>query len=359
MVERREFPRQPLSQEVHCYIDGVRVDARTLDISASGSFVRMTRARAVSPGALVGVVFLRHPQVLQTTFLFGRVVRIQPEPVEGIALAWEKAVTIAPPEDLARFLDSVFGIQSPTIRREASGPRGTERSVFSFGSIAAHPVAPVPWSGETPAPSRELPKSQDPARPFQTPSPVPPRRTPVQPVEVEIPDPFDAVALGADRLEVTSQDLDALEVKVIALERDGTPTRESVPPEAPPPKRDSGPVSAMVAREDVPVSLHGALILGDEKLSVTLRQLGEVRVFVQTAFVPMNREADLRLQFDIPARRGSTQVECRCRLLEAQAEEVEPGPGLLLRVLSIDEGDSPGIVTRYMKFVQFTDLALT
>jgi hypothetical protein len=375
-IERREHPRQPLSQEVHCYIDGVRVDSRTLDISASGAFVRMSRSRAVSPGALVGLVFLRHPQVLQTTFLFGRVVRIQPEPIEGIALAWEKAVTVAPPEDLARFLETVFDIQSPTIRQEPSGPRGTARSVFSFGTISTRVLARAPWAGETPAPmpapmstpspspapASAQPPSAGRARPHPTPSqfrPAPPRSPAL---EVEIADPFDAAALGAQGLAVSSEDFDALELKVIALERDGTPSREPREPPAPEArvaKRESGQISAMVAREDVPVSLPGVLSLGDDALPVTLRLLCDARVFVRTPFVPMNRQADLTLRFDIPARRGSTPVQCRCRLQEARAEDDEPGPGLFLHILSMDEGGSPGIVTRYVKFVQFTDLART
>ena len=355
--ERREFPRQARSQEVHCYIDGVRVDARTMDMSASGAFVRMSQSRAVSMGSLVGLVFLRHPRMLQTTFMFGRVVRTQAAPVEGIALAWEKAVTVAPAEDLARFLETVFGIMSPEIRRETAGPRGTPRNVFAFGSISVRPDSMIQGvadnSGVSPAASTGFEPEPVDLAPVRKPAQRPGSKA----ASVEIPDPFDAVTLCAGNLAVTSEDFDAMDLKVIALESDGTVIQEPVAREGRHRRRESGQISAMVARDDVNLSLSGVITLGGAALPVVIRQLAEDHVFVNTAFVPMNRDAGLNLRFEIPARRGSVTVECVCRLQDVCVEDSAPGSGLLLRVVSMNEGNSPGIVMRYVKFVQFSDLA--
>lgn len=358
--ERREFPRQTLTQDVHCYIDGVRFDARTMDVSAGGAYVRTPRAGSVSPGALVGMVFLRHPVMLHTTFLFGRVVRVRIEAPAGLALAWEKAVTVAPAEDLAKFLDHMFGIRSPVIRPEASGARGQVRNVFSFGSISTRTLAGPPWASEAPeaagGPQAVPPVERGPAS--QGAAALSADSSPLPRVEVEVPDPFDAAAMGAGVLAVTAADLDALEVKIIALERDGTPACEvqEVPPSRPD-QRAPGQISVMVAREDVPVSMPAVLSLGEDALSLTIRQLGASRALVRTAFVPMDRDSEMMLRLDIPARRGPVSVTCRCTLEDVLASDDARGPGLTLRFTALDEADSPGVLERYVKFLQFHQLA--
>ncbi len=407
MVERREHPRHPLARDVHCYIDGVRFDARTLDISAGGSFVRTTRSRSVTPGALVGLVFPSHPLVLQTTFLFGRVTRIQAQPVEGLALCWEKAVTVAPPEDLAKFLKTLFGIESPEILKEVTGNRGQSRNVYRFpppsGRFAASDRRKSSGSRRRPGdaqavskPAEEAPAAGDlPLEPVEmllgsvpgalpealaeAPAGVPgegaagamPPSSDLQPAGAgpaagTVSDLFDIEVVGTSGLAVTVEDLDALELKVIALETDGLRRKPDEPRESPPeasadesrtPARAPGQISVMVAREDVQVSLPALLALGSDSLSTTVRRLGAARAFVQTGFVPADHAAGMQLRFEIPTRRGPIAITCQCRLEEVVEDSPGWGSGMVLRFQSMDEGGRPGVLERYMKFVQFQDLA--
>jgi len=414
MVERREHPRHPLARDVHCYIDGVRFDARTLDISAGGSFVRTSRSRSVTPGALVGLVFPSHPLVLQTTFLFGRVTRIQAQPMEGLALCWEKAVTVAPPKDLAKFLKTLFGIESPEILKEVTGNRGQSRNVYRFpppsGRFAAadrkKPSGSRPRPGDAEAesmPAGEALAAGDlllepvetlldaapgalPEAVAEAPSGVPgnpdavpgegaagamPPSPDLQPAGAgpaagTVSDLFDIEVMGTSGLAVTAEDLDALELKVIALETDGLRRKPDEPRESSPeasaaesraPERAPGQISVMVAREDVQVSLPATLALGPDSLSTTVRRLGAARAFVLTGFVPADRSAGMQLRFEIPTRRGPIAITCQCRLEEVVENSPGWGSGMVLRFQSMDEGARPGVLERYMKFVQFQDLA--
>ncbi len=364
IVERRRFARQALSEEVHCYIDGVRFDAHTIDLSLGGVFVRSKRLCAVSPGALVGLVFVRHPRMLHTTFLFGRVMRAQAEPVEGLALSWEKAVSVAPAKDLARFLETVFGIKEPMIQLEESGPRGQARNVFLFSSMTQPDSGPPSLSvsqasstGSAELPSRAVPTL--PGDPVADDAEIRQTLSGSDESVVELPDPFDVFDMGTNGLTVTARDIAAMELKIIALERDSTVPRirddiASAPPAAPPPH---GQISQMVAREGVRVSLPAVLLLGDDKLPLTISELGMAGAFVRTAFAPLDRTAALSLLFQIPARRGPVSINCKCVLKEVVEGGHDRGPGLLLQFISTEDSDNPGVLERYIKFLQFHRLA--
>jgi hypothetical protein len=351
VVDRRAFPRRPLAEDVQCYIDGVRFDARTLDLSAGGAFIRTNRWRSVSTGALVGLVFPRNRLSPQTIFLFGRVVRVQDRGVEGLALAWEKGVTVAPAAELARFLNATFGIEDPVIGTEVSGPRGEVRTVFLFSSLPRFPAA----------------QDVDEAPPA-----LPPEAPPAAPAEVvvELADPFDASAMGAGGLQVSAADLEGLDLQVIALDSDGIHRREvpaeaprsPTPVPAPAPERTGatrrGPVSTMVARDaELPVALAGVLEAGSDRLAVEVVRLGLEGARVRTAFAPIDPSAGVVLRFEIPARRGPVSMACLCREARTDLGPDGTAPGLQLRFEGLDEGGSPGVLERYLKFLQFQDLA--
>ena len=91
-VESRQFARRPFIEDIFCYVDGERLDARSVDLSVGGVFLQTDRGLDVPVGAVVAVVLKNRVETEGTIFLFGKVVRCQPGERSGFGVRWEKAV---------------------------------------------------------------------------------------------------------------------------------------------------------------------------------------------------------------------------------------------------------------------------
>lgn len=129
-ANKREFPRRPLDEKIHTYIQGVRVDASTQDLSAGGMFFR-TDAE-VPTGGLIALAFRRQAQLGKPIFLVGRVMRRQVDPPCGLGLKWVRAVTQAPPAELEWFLTSLLGIQDVEATQELVPGKWEMKTVYCF-----------------------------------------------------------------------------------------------------------------------------------------------------------------------------------------------------------------------------------
>lgn len=138
MYEKRTHFRKPLNLPVTCYVEGRKFDALAKDISRGGVFLEVTDPQAVPMSAVVGLTFPTDVRE-QTTFLFGRVARLQEGPGEGIGLKLDKAVSGGDSANLEAFINKMFGINKPLIVKENT-PRG-ERSVFKFDRVREQKAA--------------------------------------------------------------------------------------------------------------------------------------------------------------------------------------------------------------------------
>lgn len=138
-VERRVHPRKLLGEDMYCYIDGARLDAASLDVSAGGMF--LTTPQDVPVGATVALVFKLHDRENSSpVYLIGRVARKQKTPFKGLGLVWEKA-TAEDGEHLHGFVKSVLGIETGTAVEETHGPGDRPMSVFRFDPAALEDTA--------------------------------------------------------------------------------------------------------------------------------------------------------------------------------------------------------------------------
>jgi hypothetical protein len=129
-ANKRAFPRRPLDEKIHTYIQGVRVDASTQDLSAGGMFFRTDKE--VPIGGLIALAFRRQAQLGKPIFLVGRVMRRQTAPVAGLGLEWVRAVTQAPPAELEWFVSSLLGIQDVEATQELVPGKWEMKTIYHF-----------------------------------------------------------------------------------------------------------------------------------------------------------------------------------------------------------------------------------
>ena len=151
--DRRVFPRRTFRADVFVYESGVRFRATPADLSFGGCFLATAEAEVPALDCVVSVVFDPVETGLSApVYLFGRVVRLQPQQPRGFALAWEKAVSAVEPGEMASFLEGVFGLASRAASSMVRETSGRFRSLFAFP--AARPASPA--VDHLPRPSRTL-----------------------------------------------------------------------------------------------------------------------------------------------------------------------------------------------------------
>ena len=131
-TDSRQFPRHSFVEEIFCYVDGERLDARSRDLSVGGIFLETSEGREVPTGAVVAVVLKDRVDELGTVFLFGKVVRQQPGARPGLGVRWEKAVGPIDKDRLAGALREVFRIRAFGIEQGSVPSSGQVMSVFRF-----------------------------------------------------------------------------------------------------------------------------------------------------------------------------------------------------------------------------------
>ncbi|MBM4370628.1 MAG: PilZ domain-containing protein [Deltaproteobacteria bacterium] len=141
--ERRKHTRWKLDESVHCYIDGDRIDHRSFDVSSGGLF--LITDNPIPPGVQVALVF--QSQFQETgipIFLVARVMRRQLQPVAGVGLRWERAVTEAPAEQLIAFLRTHLRLLAPRVETGPMSRRpGGEQAYYVYTHETASVLPPA------------------------------------------------------------------------------------------------------------------------------------------------------------------------------------------------------------------------
>lgn len=65
----------------------------------------------------------------------------------------------------------------------------------------------------------------------------------------------------------------------------------------------------------------------------------------------------VEVEFEIRTRRGDLRVGCVCKVAEIDSGQATGTPGLDLEVISADEGDQPGILESYVRWLHFRFIA--
>ncbi len=133
--ERRRFAREQTRKEVYCYVEGQRLDAETANVSPAGVFVVTPHGPEVEDDSMVSLSFRSRDAKVQEVFLFGRVQRVEAEPLQGLALRWERAVTTGPRVGMVTVLRDILGISPETIQGQRVGNDGKPSKTFVFEAL--------------------------------------------------------------------------------------------------------------------------------------------------------------------------------------------------------------------------------
>lgn len=356
-ADRRIHPRHTFDRAVFCYHDGTRVAGKPIDISIGGMLFASPDARNVPKGTQMGVVFDRSCGIDPPVYLMARVVRFQAEPVEGIGLRWMKATTAMEARHLATFLEILFGISATILLPSIELGQGRMRSTFEFEAFLRAVV------------ERKRAEQQPKAASGTAPAPEPSGRTaPLPRPSLRNPE------AGPIGLITRPEEVDALRVSVVPHEQGFSSTRPTQEQEAedaeaaiaaatgtvlprrrrpsPPPAAGERALDVTPRERPVAADLAATLEIGTERLRVRITQLGLAALSVRTLVGPVDIDGIYPLKFSIATREGDAVVTATTRIAEVRTGRNDGTPGLELEIVDLDEAAHPGLVARYMKWLQ-------
>jgi len=310
--ERRHTPRKSREIDFHCYVEGHRFDSSTVDISASGAFLR-TRAE-VRRDTLV----ILHPKKaavpIPPVVLVGTVVRQVDGYVSGLGVKWLKCFSMhgasAVYDFLLFFLEmSAASVPIPSQRIAESPGAG-----FDFQKSRFYRVN-IPQQDEPDAGRGKTGR-------YRTVASMPD----------EILDPtgsFQAAELDPE-IEVPAEPLLS-------------------PPEHPRSDGD-GIVTSMlgVSKLRVPVKFPVRVVSGSTVHKGTVREIGLTTILVITHDDVDPGEDDVSIDLPVPLKSGTTWVRLQCRELS----EGDSRAGVLdLHVKQILDESKPGLYERFVRYL--------
>ncbi len=147
--ERRKHTRWKMEEDIHCYVDGDRMDLTSADMSSGG--IMLTTDVLIQPGVQIALVFRSQMEEDgKPIFLLAKVMRRQIMPVEGVGLRWERAVTEGAPAELIAFLRTRLRLLSPEVQVKPMKRRpGETQATYVFTADTASVLPPAPPSAST------------------------------------------------------------------------------------------------------------------------------------------------------------------------------------------------------------------
>lgn len=297
-LDRRRFPRRPLEEALHCYIAGVKCKATCVDISAGGGF--LSTDGEIPVGTTVAVVFKRQEGIEHPSYLLGTAVRQQEGEFAGVGVRWNRAISTGEPVDLAAFLYRLLGIKVDGIRVTDSADPEERRAVYRF------------VASEDPQVVHET--SSQAGRKAGT-------KVHVAGSQVELPMASPAAMETADH----SGDGDS-----------------------------PGAITTRVNRAvRAPARLPAVIEMGLGPQAGTVTHLGKEGMFVAAGVEAASQGGEASVEFVIRTRRGDLRMKCNCRIAAVDTGEATGRCGVDLQIVSVDEGDQPGILESYVRWLHF------
>lgn len=289
---RRKSERRHFEEEIYTYVEGNRLDADSRDVSAGGAFLRTWQSIPVD--AKVAVVFKKQAQTTSPVFVVGKVIRSQEGEVPGVALTWEKALTVGAPSELEWFLSAMFGILAPAVKMEKEPGKWEMLSVYRFGPEGADAEG-----------AEEAEK------------------------------PFDA----ASQCTVREFPLESLSREYSRSDQDGS-------------------LTVRIAKSGLraPAGIDAELLMGEDVQTVRITHLGATSMFVQTGMAPPDTHSVAVVRFSVRTTAADVPVTCQCRVTAVVSGDETGIPGVDLEFIRVDEGDEDGILKKFVRWLHFEAL---
>ncbi len=323
MTDRRQHTRKQRTLDFYCYIDGVRFDSPSLDISEGGAF--LATRDPIPIGATVVVV----PKALQEqrraapsstsgahrVLLVGRVVRRQGAPRVGVGIGWAKCVSRAGLDALFTFLSTVLEIfpsalplPEPDMATASTIAWDFERRRFQVMEIAAREQKP---------PSRRtLPKTRAEEAPSARPA------APAAPAAQAAPTPI--------------------------------PEAPAIPPVAMTKSSEAGALTTIIRSQDarVPVNVTVEYFMGDTIYHGTVIAIAASVLTLRLPKDPPPGTDRFVLSFPLSYKGATHLIYLACKL-GGTARAADGAPLLDLSIREVDNEPAPGIFLRYVKYLYF------
>jgi hypothetical protein len=315
--ERRRHERWQIDEELHCYLDGERVDLRSENLSGGGMFLRTERPYPL--GATVMLVFKKHFYSSGSPiFLFARVMRATSSPVSGLGLRWEKATSPASPDVLRDFLKCFLQVDGAELEYCPVGRTKAPHFVFRFPPDAIEMGSSDMEETQPDAPDAEPDDEEGRSR------------APVEP-----PLPLDASAFPAPF-------------------RSAPPAVAVVPAavESPP----SGPLTQQVASGGAcaPVRMPAVVWLRGKVYAGDVLALGLRKMLLEVHEAAPDPAEPFQVLLRIPRPSGPAAAYCDCVAEAAPPDEALVGlRGTLVTICRLDEPDAPGSFEAHVKKLYF------
>jgi len=262
-----------------------------------------------------------------------------------MGLQWKKAVTIGPGEELEGFLLKVFRIETPEIKEEPTGVPGQTRSIYYFPSGSRRNVMPISTDSKPDGDSGDLENN------------IVEESTESAPVNVVRDDVESDESLMQEDVEPPQDDVSGSET---ATDESGADQAPDFDEEAELPHSEQpGAISLMILKKDslAPVRLNAELVAHDVDVSAKIYGLGVEELLVESPFVLVDQRSVITVRFHVKARQDKLPIECTCKLLESAEGKKMGTLALDLEITGIDEGDRPGVLARYIKWLHFHAMA--
>ena len=321
---RRRHARWTMNRAVACYVDGQRVQAQCVNISAGGIYLRTASVDTLPLDSTVGVTFRgidesvsRHP-----IFLFGRAMNYREAPTPGVGLSWEKAVTAATADELVGFLKETFKIDSPKLQHKERVGSTPPHMVYRFeaGLQAGATVHLQAGTAAAPQPKATVT------------SPGPPGRASGKVAPPD--DVFGSRSPGR---------------------RPNAPIRQ---PEGQPGAAPGGLTRMVHGGATAEADLPATLRCEGQELRVTITAAGTKQLVVLAPEALVAAESPVVVQFSLDAAGQEARLSCRCTLQRQEPDDVG-GMRLKLNIIDTDEGAFNGLFNRHVKWLHFRQMAGT
>lgn len=320
-IEQRKHPRKPKVVDFYCYVEGVRFDSATLNMSEGGAF--LATGDKVEVGRNVMVVPKSEQSGELPVVLAGEVMRRQRFPQPGLGIAWRRCVSKSGLHHILSFLREYLGIVPSQLPAPPKSVLEAKVAAYDFRkrrfyipsipmvapySPAQAPEAPVLNRGEPQPVSKDGSTHRKPASPVADTGPL-------RPMESESM------------------------LKPQPLTRDG----------------DDGALTTMLGMHGgrIAVQVPVQFYFGEVILEGTVVAVGLTTLLLTTRHDLKDMEGRCVVAFPVPLKPEPSAAYLVCTVLGFAQTEPPGTVAIHLSITAIEQEAQPGLFERYVKFLYF------
>ncbi len=390
MAERRKHDRVQKEIRFHCYIDGIRFDSASVNISQGGAFLR-TKDPIPTDSVVVAVPrqqYLKDYPVM----LVGKVLRRQKNSDQGLGLEWMRCVTTSgfrrlwqfienfpelwetippmPPQDYLRqpcvgfdFLTGQFFLPKGRSVSKPNGQKNPARPTAELRPPAPTPAAAEPASAPVNEPADSattVPVGEarvDPNYAGRSASAGGHEMTTVYSSSQSHP-PEVVMPMATTEFNIRLRETKAQEPTPIPMPGPETSERLENPPEYRRTK-SSGAITQSIEKrkEEFATNIPVSIELAERTYVARIRMLSLDSVFVISFDHELFEAEQMEVKLPVSLHQRTFLINLKCEVLRTGQHVEAGGPGIHLGIKTVEQPGRPGIFERYVKFLYYQNVS--